>query len=136
MKFIESQIDSERVVIASALLVGGAIWTAWRHLILPALVAVCGLLLVLAGWRPEPAPALEASGDAMDAVVYCSAAMVLAEQRASGDAMEAVAIPARARRAAIGFLTADAPSPDLPLPQAVQRRILRASLLGSLSRHG
>lgn len=82
-------IDSERVVLGSALLVGWAIWTAWRHLILPALIAGGGLLLVMTGWRPEPAPALEASGAAMDAVVYCSAAMVLAEQRASGDAMEA-----------------------------------------------
>lgn len=128
MKLIDSRVDSERVVIASALLVGWAIWTAWRHLILPALIAGGGLLLVVNGWRPEPAPALGASG----------AAMVLAEQRALGDAMEAVAISARARRAAIGFLTADAPSPDLPLPlpRAVQRRILRASLLGTLSRHG
>lgn len=55
MKF-DSRIDSERVVIASALLVGWAIWTAWRHLILPALIAGGGLLLVVTGWRPEPAP--------------------------------------------------------------------------------
>lgn len=55
MKF-DSRIDSERVVIASALLVGWAIWTAWRHLILPALIAGGGLLLLAAGWRPEPAP--------------------------------------------------------------------------------
>lgn len=78
MKLIDSRIDSERVVLGSALLVGWAIWTAWRHLILPALIAGGGLLLVMTGWRPEPAP-----------VPYSSAAMVLAEQRASGDAMEA-----------------------------------------------
>lgn len=84
-----SRINSERVVIASTLLVGWAIWTAWRHLILPALIAGGGLLLVATGWQPKPAPALGASGAAMDAVVYCSAAMVLAERRASGDAMEA-----------------------------------------------
>jgi hypothetical protein len=52
----DSRVDSERVVIASALLVGWAIWTAWRHLILPALIAGGGLVLLAAGWRPEPAP--------------------------------------------------------------------------------
>ena len=52
---LDSRIDSERVVIASALLVGWAIWTAWRHLILPALIAGGGLVLLAAGWRPEPA---------------------------------------------------------------------------------
>lgn len=55
MKF-DSRVDSERVVIASALLIGWAIWTVLRHLILPALIAGGGLLLVMTGWRPEPVP--------------------------------------------------------------------------------
>jgi hypothetical protein len=50
------RIDSERVVIASALLVGWAVWTAWRHLILPALIAVGGLVVLAACHLPEPTP--------------------------------------------------------------------------------
>jgi hypothetical protein len=44
------------VVIASALLVGWAVWTAWRHLILPALIAVGGLVVLAACHLPEPTP--------------------------------------------------------------------------------
>jgi hypothetical protein len=105
---LDSRIDSEHVVIASALLVGWAIWTAWRHLILPALIAGGGLVLLAAGWRPEPAP-----------VPYSSAAIALAEQWAIDMiALESMAISARVRRAAVGFR----PSPSPDQPPAVQRQ--------------
>lgn len=123
MKF-DSRIDSERVVIVSALLIGWALWTAWRHLILPALIAGAGLLLLATGWRPEPAP-----------VPYSSAAMALAAcpviDPVIDGAMESMVISARVRRAAIG-LALHAPSPDLP--PAVRQQI-RASL-DRLSRDG
>lgn len=133
----DSRVDSERVVIASALLVGWAIWTAWRHLILPALIAGGGLLLLAAGWRPEPAP-----------VPYSSAAMVLAEQRAIGvEAVPWVEHPQLledtpenmfqlwdGRRLRSGTTTVE------ELPPAVRQQI-RASLaaldaVDRLSRHG
>jgi hypothetical protein len=99
---LDSRIDSERVVIASALLVGWAIWTVWQHLILPALIAGGGLVLMAAGWRPEPAP-----------VPYSSAAIALAEQWA----MEAIS--ARVRRAAV---ICPSPSPDLSPAVRRQKR--------------
>lgn len=49
-------LDSEQIVIVSLLLIGWAVWTVWRQLFLPALVVVVGLLLVMAGWHPAPAP--------------------------------------------------------------------------------
>lgn len=50
-------LDSERIVIGSFLLIGWAISTVWRDLILPALVAGGALLLLASGWHPAPSPA-------------------------------------------------------------------------------
>lgn len=48
------KLDPERIFITFVLLLGWAIWTIIRHMLLPALVVAGGLLLVVSGWRPVP----------------------------------------------------------------------------------
>lgn len=93
---MNSRIDTERVVIASALLIGWAAWTAWRHLIFPALVAGGGLLLLASGWRPAVAPV----------------PVAVALPPASGAALAHVPVSGSHPLALDPQI--DAPSPDLP----------------------
>lgn len=73
-------LDSEQIVIVSLLLIGWAVWTVWRQLFLPALVVVVGLLLVMAGWHPAPAPVpvVSRSSSAAHQVVRIAPVKVLA----------------------------------------------------------
>lgn len=100
---MNSRIDTERVVIASALLIGWAAWTAWRHLIFPALVAGGGLLLLASGWRPmaAPVPVAVALPPAKAAVVTPLVQSVVNDDAPSPDLPEEVRAQIRAAMARI-----------------------------------